>query len=100
MKNINNQIIEAMYMEADVSYSKLISVNGKSNLYSKPMKYFSEILSENGWFKIHKSYMVNPQFIVQINEDRDSIQLQNGIVLPISRRKRTSVLKWRSNSFI
>jgi two-component system, LytTR family, response regulator len=97
MKNINNQIPDAMYIEADVSYSKLILFDGKSNMYSKPMKFFSEILTENGWFKIHKSYMVNPQYIAQITTDRENILLQNGIVLPISRRKRTSVLKWRNN---
>jgi two-component system, LytTR family, response regulator len=98
MKNLTNEIKEAIYIKAAESYSTLILTNGKSNMYSRPMKYFAEILIEKGWFKIHKSYMVNPQFIAHITSDRESILLQNGKLLPISRRKLPFVLKWRNNN--
>ena len=81
-------------MKASESYCFLIQPNGKTEIKTRPIKYFAPILQQNGWCRIHRSYFVNPQFVEHISEDRNSIFLQNGIELPISRRNKKNVVKW------
>lgn len=95
ISNIKN----AIYIKAAESYSILKMNNGNTFVKTRPMKFFAEILAGNGWCRIHKSFMVNPLYIQKITVDRNAICLQNGEILPISRRNIKNVLKWR-NSFI
>jgi two-component system, LytTR family, response regulator len=92
LQNPNN----ALYMQANESYSILKMQNGNCLLKTRPMKFFSEKLTQLGWRKIHKSFMVNPLYVQSITNDRNGIQLQNGQVLPISRRNKKEVFKWRN----
>lgn len=95
-----NRIINtenALYLEAAESYCILILNDGKYSLKSRPMKFFAPKLQSSGWFQIHRKYIVNPDFVDHITEDRENICLQNGKLLPISRRKQREVLKWRNN---
>ncbi len=89
--NINN----AAYLKASESYCLVVLPSGKYNMESRPMKYFEQTLLSNGWCKIHKSYLVNPNFVKHISEDKEGVYLENGTLLPISRRKRKEVMAWR-----
>jgi two-component system, LytTR family, response regulator len=80
-------------MKAAESYCILIQPDGKTEMKTRPIKYFEPILTENGWCRIHKSYFVNPQFVEHLSEDRNSVYLLNGTELPISRRNKKVVTK-------
>ena len=97
MQKISN-LTEAIYIQAAESYCIMVLQNGKTNVKSRPMKHFEQYLVDFGWLRIHRSFIVNPTFVKQISQERDSIFLQNGTELPIARRKRKSVLKWRNTS--
>lgn len=86
----------ALYIQASESYSLLKLNDGKTQVKTRPMKFFMNILESNGWCQIHKSFMVNPQFVESITQDRTGICLQNGQILPISRRNKQKVVKWRN----
>jgi DNA-binding LytR/AlgR family response regulator len=89
MTKLTPKLDSAAYLKASDSYCFVVFSTGSTQIRSRPMKHFSKPLLENGWCRIHKSYLVNPEF--------ESIFLQNGTVLPISRRNRTQVIKWRNN---
>ena len=80
------------YIKAAESYSLLKPITGQVQIKSKPMKYFSQKLLQHGWCHIHKSYMVNPLFVKAVTIDH--IEIINGELLPLSRRKRKSVFQW------
>ncbi len=96
MKNYIENAQEAVYVKADESYTLLFWANGKKLVKPRPMKYYEASFAAQGWYRIHRSYMVNPVFITSITPDREHIQLLDGTELPISRRKKKEVLKWRS----
>jgi DNA-binding LytR/AlgR family response regulator len=96
MKNYIDNPQEVAYLKADENYSLLMMANGKTILKSRPIKHYEASFLAHGWFRIHRSYMVNPIFVQQISEDRDHICLTDGTMLPISRRKRSLVSKWRN----
>jgi two-component system, LytTR family, response regulator len=97
-KKTKTDIGSVVYFQASESYSLLICADGQVIMKSRPMKKYEPDLNANGWCKIHKSYIVNPNFVLSISEDRKNICLQNGIILPISRRLMTKVIKWRSEN--
>ena len=95
-KNLTN-LQDVAYFQAAQSYSIIVWANGDTLMKTRPMKKYIPKLEAQGWCRIHRSYMVNPIFIGHISEDRNSIYLQNGENLPISRRLQKSVLAWRRN---
>jgi two-component system, LytTR family, response regulator len=94
LTNLHN----TMYLRAAESYCLAVLQNGEIQMKSRPMKHFEQRLSDFGWQRIHRSFIVNPLFVQQVSQERDSIFLQNGTELPIARRLRKSVLKWRNSS--
>ena len=52
------QMEEILYCQADDNYTQIFLKKGK-RLVSKTLKYFEESLSENGFARVHKSYLVN-----------------------------------------
>jgi DNA-binding LytR/AlgR family response regulator len=93
MQSLQN-IPNGAYMQAAESYCIMVLQNGKTDVKSRPMKFFEQKLTDIGWFRIHRSYMVNPACIEAISEDKDFVFLQNGKVLPIARRKKKPVYQW------
>lgn len=89
----------AAYMRASESYSLLFFTNGKAEVKTRPMKFFAHILQNSGWCRIHKSFYVNPLCIQNITDDRNMLCLTTGEKLPISRRNKKEVLKWRKTNF-
>lgn len=87
-----------LYLQAAESYSIVVQQVGKPLIKSRPLKKYAQFLEENGWCRIHRSYLVNPNFVSSITECRTNICLQNGEILPISRRNLKAVLQWRNHS--
>ncbi len=57
-----NEIIRA---EANDNYTNFYLTNGKKYLISKTLKYFDELLTEFDFIRIHKSHLVNLQYITK-----------------------------------
>ena len=58
------QIEDILYCQADDNYTKIFLKNSKK-LVSKTLKYFEETLSDNGFARVHKSYLVNVNAITE-----------------------------------
>tara|TARA_B110000438_G_scaffold149789_1_gene144116 strand:+ start:333 stop:1109 length:777 start_codon:yes stop_codon:yes gene_type:complete len=87
------KIVEVNYFEASNNYSIIHMVNREELVVSKSLKEFNEILDDNGFIRIHKSYLVNRDQISTYNRnDGMSIELNNGITLPVSRRRQSIFL--------
>jgi two-component system LytT family response regulator len=90
--------INAIYMQAAESYCILKLKDGKCQVKTRPMKFFINVLENYGWCRIHKSFIVNPLYVSSFAEDHNNIYMQNGQVLPISRRNKKEVIKWRNDN--
>lgn len=84
---------DILYVESDINYSRIYFSNGNKTLMtSKTLKEFSDLLEPIGFFRIHQSYLINPDFIQEYRRTDNELQLQNGKVLPIARQRK---LKFR-----
>jgi two-component system LytT family response regulator len=62
---------------------------------SKTLKYFEDILHENGFARIHKSYLVNVAYIATYNKGKGgTIILSTGTELSVSASKKASLLSY------
>lgn len=83
--DINNII----YIEALDSYTKLRLVGNISYVASRSLKEYEEILSEKGFYRVHKSYLVNLRHMMKIIKGvAPSVVMTNGACIPVSTRKK------------
>lgn len=81
-------LIESIiWLEGDANYTKVHCRNGTYEMVTHPLIWFERQLS---FLRIHRSTIVNPQYIVAFRQKRSRagwIQLTNGRILPVSRSR-------------
>lgn len=89
---------EIVRCEADRNYTMFFLENGKKIIVSHPLKDFEEILSEQGFYRLHKSHNVNLSFVESyVKADGGYVVLSDGTELPVSVRKKNQLIKLFEN---
>lgn len=83
---------EIIFLESDRNYSYIHQVSGVKELSSKTLGYFEELLSDKGFFRPHRSYLINSNAVDDLQSD--TLILKDKTVIPISRRKKSEAKKW------
>jgi two-component system, LytTR family, response regulator len=83
------------YIKGEGSYSEVFCNNNTSNLVSRNLKNFEDILCKDKRFmRVHKSYIVNFEQVVAFNKsDGGSLELENGNYIPVSPDKVQLILE-------
>ncbi|MCC6370978.1 MAG: response regulator transcription factor [Bacteroidia bacterium] len=80
---------EIVYLEADGAYTEVWLKNGSKILVSKKLKFFEEVLDKRpNFFRSHRSYIVNINFIKKYNKADNALTLDNGKTIIISRERK------------
>ncbi|GAB5408382.1 MAG: LytTR family DNA-binding domain-containing protein [Balneolaceae bacterium] len=87
------QIKDIIRIEGDRNYSILYLRNGKKELVSKTLSTLEEMLNGKGFYRTHKSHIINRLHILGL-EHSGNLLLQNGERLPVSRRKKREFQRW------
>jgi two-component system LytT family response regulator len=82
-------------IEGNGNYSMICFTDGRKVLSARHLGYYEEILDMTCFLRVHKSTLVNVNFIKTIG--KDDIQLTNGHIVAVARRRRKD-LKDRINS--
>ena len=80
----SNQIL---YCKADSNYSCIKKIDGNTKMVAKTLKYVEEILPPSSFKRIHKTYVINLNYVVRYNRTNKEVELTNGEKLPVSFRK-------------
>lgn len=79
--------------ESDDYYTRFFLKDGKMIMVSKTLKENEELLGENDFIRPHKSHLVNIKHIKEfLKEDGGSLLMNDGSIIPVSRRKREKVM--------
>ncbi len=88
------RIADILYCKADDNYTEIILEN-KKYLVSKTLKYFEEALKEFPFARIHKSYLVNVNEVLQYKKGKGgSVVVSNGKELMVSASKKRQFLSY------
>lgn len=89
---------EIIHIQADGRYSRLFLNNNESLFVTKTLKELEEIINSETFFRVHKSHLVNTDYIKKYNiSSSHQLELSNGKVVDISRRKRDDFLQFMVN---
>ncbi|SRR5260370_20663219 len=86
-------INDIIYLEANSNYTNLYFANKIKIIASQTLKEFEELLPDDIFFRTHNSYIINLNYIRRyIKGDGGQIELQNGAMVDLSRRKKEEFL--------
>lgn len=79
-------------IEGDRNYSTFSLSTNKTKISSKTLGHFEEILKNKGFFRCHRSFIVNRNHIERMQ--KDSFVLKDASDIPISRRRKSQAKAW------
>lgn len=84
---------EIVHCESDMSYT-IFHTAKESIMVSRTMGYYEELLEPYGFFRLHRSHLINMQHIRKVHKtDAGEVELTTGARIPLSQRKREAFLK-------
>ena len=95
------EIATIAYCEAEGSYTTFHFLNGGNVLTSMNLKEYERLLEPYGFIRSHHSFLINLQHITALNKiDGGQVVLKGDIVLPLSTRKKASVVEALKERFV
>lgn len=90
------EVENILYCQADDNYTQIFLKQGKK-LVSKTLKYFENALKDNGFARVHKSYLVNVNHVVEYKKGKGgSVILSSGKQVMVSPSKKKELLSYFS----
>jgi len=80
--------------ESDDNYTFFHLINGEKILVSRTLKDYDQLLSDEGFYRTHKSHLVNTLFIQEyVKGEGGYVILKNGDSIDVSRRKKEGLIQ-------
>ncbi len=105
LKDINTTSVvdfkDIYFIEAQGSYSRIVFLKDlviKEMVLSHPLSEYEELLPEDQFYRIHRSFLINCAHIKQIVSDGNNRVIMNDdLNIPVSRRRYTSLVAFLEN---
>ena len=99
MEGLRIEVISnIVYCESDNYYTRVHLLSGEKLVVTRTLKEYDQILGDAGFFRIHQKFLVNLSYLKSYSKsDGGFVTLENGIELPVSRRKKDDLLQLITN---
>ena len=88
---VNIQSIQ--YCEAVDNFTRFFLDNGTSLLICRTLKYFEEVLKDHRYVRIHRSYLINPDYVIRYSKGKGGyVTMKDEKQLEISPNKKQDFL--------
>jgi FG-GAP repeat/LytTr DNA-binding domain len=78
-------------VEASSNYSKIFFSDGKMMVTAKLLSWFEEKLPPQSFTRMHRSHLINKNYLHLHQHFGKSVEMQNGNSIPVSRRRKKMV---------
>jgi two-component system LytT family response regulator len=86
---------EVTHLQGSDNYSTFYMRCQKKYLVAKTLKEYDELLSQSGFMRVHKSYLVNIAYVDSLQKGEGAeLYLKDGLSIPVSRRRINEVHHW------
>jgi two-component system LytT family response regulator len=83
-----------LYCEAADNFTKFYFESGPPLLICRTLKYFEDILTEHRFLRIHRSYLINPEFVMRYSKGKGGyVTMKNNQELEVSPNKKKELLE-------
>lgn len=86
------KVSDIIRCEAEINYTNF-HLKDRVLVVAKSLKEFSEMLEEFGFFRTHKSHLINLDYLLSYEKKEGLIEMTNGSKVPLSIRKKESFLE-------
>jgi two-component system LytT family response regulator len=95
------EIKDITHLKAEGSYVSIFLQDGNKILLSKNIKDYEDLLTQSeGFYRTHRSYLVNTQYIKKIQPDATEATLISGAIIGIARERKAGFLAFlKGNDF-
>lgn len=88
------KVHDISYCESDGSYTVVHLMNRKEIVVSTILKEYDELLKDAGFYRVHKSYLVNIRYISRFDKnDGGYVVLEDESKVPVASRKKEELLE-------
>ena len=89
------RIDDILYLESDGRYTTIHLVDKSTLFVSKNIVEYEKLLSTSYFFCIHKKYMINLKYIINIsNSDGSNCELVGKLMLPVAKRRKEDLVSF------
>jgi two-component system LytT family response regulator len=87
-------ISSILYCEAADNFTKFYFENNQSLLICRTLKYFEDVLNAHRFLRIHRSYLINPDFVLRYTKGKGGyVTMKNNQELEISPTRKKEFLE-------
>ena len=88
------KVSDINYCESEGSYTTIHLLEAKKIVVSTTLKDYDELLRESGFFRVHKSFLINLRHIKRFEKAEGGyVVLENDCKIPVASRKREDLLE-------
>jgi len=88
------KVSDISYCESDLSYTQFYLTDGQKILVSRTLREFEDMFKEFGFFRVHKSFLVNLFAISKFEKaDGGYLVMENKDRVPVASRKRDQLME-------
>ena len=85
------EIADIIRCESSGNYTTFYSKDGEKIMVSKTLKDYETLLSQEGFFRIHQSHLINLKYIKSFDKKEQFFIMTDGAEVPISNRNKELV---------
>jgi DNA-binding LytR/AlgR family response regulator len=75
-------------LKGNINYTTFYLQHGEEKVVAHTLKFFESFLETHGFLRVHRSYMINPNFVKEYNHEHEFLTMSNGQKASISRRRK------------
>ena len=85
---------EILYCEAQDNFTCFYFLDGKKSMICRNLKFYEKVLTEFGFCRIHRSYIVNLEYVRRYLKGKGgSVVLENGKEIMVSNNKKGELIR-------
>lgn len=77
---------DVVHLDASGSYTLIHLLDGNRMMVSRPLKKVKSLFDSVFFLKIHRSHVINLEYIKRYETDKSIVVMSNGVRIPLSRR--------------
>ncbi len=85
-------IDQIVHIVGENNYSTFHLTGGQKIVVTKTLKEYEEALTAQAFFRVHKSHLINLNYIVRLDKGDDSVMMSDGSRIEISTRRKADFL--------
>ena len=82
-----------VHCESDNNYTTLFLNDKQKIIISKSLKEFENLLKEFGFIRVHRSNLININYISRFDKEKNMLFMQDNSKIPVSFRKKDELIK-------